>query len=119
MDKGKQWESIVAILTGLIVCYWLKRANGWLVAAMLIGILSLLIPAVAQGIHWGWSKLALLLGSVSGKVLLTLVYVFILLPLAFIARNWGTMTYRRKAGGSTYFKERNHRYQKEDLINPW
>src|ERR1700748_3005304 len=125
MDKRKQWESVVAILSGLLLCYWIRHAKGWLIAATLIGFLTLLIPALAQALHWGWTRLTLLLGGISGKVLLTVAYVFILLPMSFIARRWGTMTFRRKPGGGngsvggTYFKEPRHTYTKEDLMNPW
>ena len=119
MENTKQTESLLVIVLGLIVLYWVKRWNGLLIAAFLIGILSLLVPAVARIIHWSWDKLAQLLGAVSGKVLLTLTYVLLLLPLALLARCMGKMTVKMKPGGRTYFEERDHVYGKEDLIHPW
>jgi len=119
MDRSKQWETVVVILTALIVLFWIKHGNGWLIAAAATGIVCLLAPAVAGGLHWGWTRLSLLLGAVSGKILLTIVYVFILVPLAFFARRAGKLTMRMKPGGDSYFKSRNHTYSKEDLIHPW
>ena len=33
MDRSKQWETLVVILSGLIVLYWFKRHDGLLIAA--------------------------------------------------------------------------------------
>ena len=119
MDRSKQWETLVVILSGLIVLYWFKRHDSLLIAAAGIGIVSLLVPAVAGAIHRGWMGLSLVLGEISGKVLLTIVYLFILVPLSFFARRAGKLGLRMKPGGDSYFKSRNHTYRKEDLIQLW
>jgi hypothetical protein len=119
MDKSKQWETLVAILSGLVIVYWWKRTDGWLVAAAVIGVFSLLVPAIAGWIHVGWTKLSLLLGKVTGAILLTMVYVLILVPLSFFARRFGKLGIRMKPGGESYFKSRGHRYSKQDLVHPW
>jgi hypothetical protein len=119
MDKSKQYETLVVIMTGLIVVYWFKRSEGWLLAAILLGIVAVLVPAVAAGIHWGWTRLSLLLGEVSGSILLSVVWLFVLVPLSFFARRMGKVGLRTKAGGDSYFTTRNHTYRKEDLIHPW
>jgi hypothetical protein len=120
MDKTKQTETLLVIVLGLVVIYWFKRANGYLMAAILVGGIGLLVPLAGQAIHWGWMKLAFILGEISGRVLLTLVYVLVLLPLAFFARLSGKAAMRRKpAGVKSYFKERDHTYVKEDLTQLW
>ncbi len=119
MDKSKQWETLVAILSGLVIVYWWKRTDGWLVAAAVIGVFSLLVPAIGGWIHLGWTKGSLLLGKVTGAILLTMVYVLILVPLSFFARRFGKLGIRMKPGGESYFKSRDHRYSKQDLVHPW
>lgn len=119
MDKSKQSETLVVIMTGLLVVYWFKRSEGWLLAAGLLGIVAVLVPAVAGAIHWGWMKLSVLLGDLSGKILLSVVWLFVLVPLSFFARRMGKLGLRMKAGGDTYFTARNHTYSKEDLVHPW
>src|ERR1700731_2165787 len=71
MDRSKQSETLLAIMFGLIVLYWFKRWDGLLAAAALTGFAGLLVPVVGQGAHWGWTRLSLLLGKLSGSVLLT------------------------------------------------
>lgn len=117
--KQKSFESVLAIVVALVAIYWFRRANGWLLAALAIGLSALLFPAAARAIHWAWTRLSLLAGDVSGKLLLSLVYILVLVPLSFLARRFGGAGLRRKAGGTTYFTERNHRYKKDDLMHPW
>jgi len=119
MNKSKQYETVLVIVLGLIVVYFLSHVRGWLVAALSTGLVSLLVPAVARVIARVWSRLSLLLGEVSGRVLLTVVWVVVLLPLAGLARLFGHAGLRRKKAAGSYFTERNHRYEKEDLIHPW
>ncbi len=59
------------------------------------------------------------MGAVTGRVLLTLVYVLVLLPLSVLARWKGKLSIGKDPGGVTHFKERNHTYTKEDIIHPW
>jgi Ca2+/H+ antiporter len=119
MDKSKQWETILVIVLGFVVVYWFKRWNGWLIAALAVGGISLLSPPVAGGIHRAWNRLSMVMGEVSGKLLLTLVYILVLLPLSLVARWKGRSDIRRKSGGASYFTERHHHFIKEDLRDPW
>jgi hypothetical protein len=119
MNKSKQYETVLVIVLGFIVVFFLSHARGWLIAALSTGLISLLVPAVASLIDLGWSKLSLLLGELSGRILLTLVYILLLLPLAALARLSGHAGLRRKNASDSYFTERNHRYEKEDMIHPW
>jgi hypothetical protein len=119
MDKSKQYETVLVVVLGCIVVYLFSHARWWLPAALSIGLLALLIPAVAWGIDLVWTKLSQLLGEVSGRVLLTIVYILLLVPLAVLARVFGHAGLRRKKTAGSYFTERNHRYEKEDLIHPW
>lgn len=118
-ERRKELETILVILLGLGLCYWLKRKEILLWCALVIGAAGLLAPPVAKGIHRGWMRLSLLMGAVSGRVLLTVVYVLVLVPLSFFARLSGKVTLRLKPGGKTYFKERDHLYRKEDMTHPW
>jgi hypothetical protein len=119
MQKERSGETVLVIVLGLVVLYWLKRKDALLLSALAIGGVALLVPAAARGIHQGWMKLSQMLGNVSGKVLLTLVYFFVLAPLSLLARWMGKISILKKGAGNTHFKERNHDYTKEDIIHPW
>jgi uncharacterized membrane protein (UPF0136 family) len=118
-DKAKQMETSLVIVAGLIAGYFLKHSGVWLIAGFIIGAGSALIPGFAGIVHWGWTKLGLLMGNVTGKILLTLVYIVVLLPLACFARLSGKSGMKGKGGRQSYFTVRDHRYEKEDLVHPW
>ena len=119
MDKTKRFETVLVIVLFLAVLYWFKRRDALLMAAIAVGVLSLLAPPVATGIHWCWMKLADVLGSVSSRIVLTVLYLLVLLPLALLARLFGKTAIRLTTGDGSYYKDRNHTYTKEDLMHPW
>ncbi len=118
-ERRKELETILVIVLGLALVYWLKRKETLLWCALAIGAGGVLVAPVAKGIHWGWMRLSMLMGAVSGRVLLTVVYILVLVPLSVIARLSGKLTLRLKPGGRSYFKERDHLYRKEDMTHPW
>lgn len=107
------------IVIGLIALYWARKWNVLLVAAFVVGLAAVLAPAVGRWIDRGWMWLSQALGAVSGRILLSLAYVLILIPLSFLSRALGRGGMRLKKGGASYFRERNHAYSREDLVDPW
>jgi len=107
------------VVLGLVALYLLKRWPGWLLIGLAIGVAGLLAPAVARYVHWGWWRMMTFVGMITSSVLLSLAYILVLLPLAWAARIAGRAGIRRKAEGESYFTDRNHVYDKEDLKDPW
>lgn len=119
MDKSKQIETVFVIVLGLVAVYWFNRWNGWLIAAFVIGFVSLLVPVFRSLVYRGWTGLSMLMGELMGRIMLTLVYILILLPLSLVVRKKLRQGIRNKAGDGSYFTERNHTYDKKDLTNLW
>jgi hypothetical protein len=119
MNKEKQIQTILVIVLAFLLLYFFKRKDIFLILGLLLGIAGLLIPAAARGIYICWSKLSEVLAWISGNVLLTIVFVLFLIPLAFFARRFNRLNIRFKRSNGSYFKERNHAYVKDDLLNPW
>ena len=115
--KTSPYETIVVLVSACIVLYLFRPYREFLWFALTLSAVSVFFPAIAKKIHLAWFKLAEALGYIMGKVLFTVVYIFILLPLSVISRKKVSMELKRKEG--SYFKERNHLYIKEDLDNVW
>lgn len=100
------------------VVYWLSKNPWWLLAALVTGVIGLLFKKPAEKICLLWEKLTTVIGSVMNKVILTVVFIFILIPLSFLSK-----TFKRRTAsggiGSSYFKDRNTTYTKENLENTW
>lgn len=125
MNRQKHLETILVLVLALVIFYWLKHvkspetAKYILLAAVVVGLIGVFIPALADKIHWAWMKLAHAMGWVMSKVILTLVFFVFLLPMALAKRFFGKPSVQMKAGAKSYYKERNFVYTKESLENVW
>ena len=59
------------------------------------------------------------MGWVMSKVILTVVFFVFLFPMAMAKKFFGKPSVQMKAGGNSYYKERNFVYTKESLENVW
>src|SRR5688572_24650107 len=120
MNRIKVLETILVLVLALGVVYWWFGRNQYvLLAAGIIGIIGLFIPALAEKIHWAWMKLAEGMGYVMSKVILTVVFVVFLIPVSAVSKLFRKRSVAIKQEGSSYFKERNFTYNKESLENVW
>ena len=89
-------------------------------ASLAIGITSLIIPAVAKLILKVWGYLALALGWINSRILLTAVFYLVLTPIALISRIFNKDKLKLgKNKSDTMFTTRNHVYTSKDIENPW
>jgi hypothetical protein len=115
-----RYKNILVIVTGLLVLSKIFDQTALTTAALIVGVLAVLISSVAKAIEWLWFKMALGLGWVNSRILLSLVFFCVLLPMAWFSR-WtrrDSLNLKRNHA-SSLFHTRNYRYRKEDLENIW
>ncbi len=112
-------ETCLVIMTGLLVFWWISKADMLVYMAIAIGVIGAFVPFLAKWIDWAWYKLAEGMGWVMSKVLLSAVFFLFLAPIAFLYKlsKKDTLQLRRKP--DTYWTERNHQYSGEDLDKVW
>lgn len=117
LDKIK---AQLVIVTGLTVLYFVFKSQYFIIAAAVIGVICLAIPAAGDLIVKGWYKFAEVLGAINGKILLSIVFFVVLFPVAVISRlgKKNPLSLKRESGNSV-FVDRNHKYKKEDLEQVW
>ena len=118
MERTKHLETIVVLVLALIICFMVWDHRYFLWGAITLGAIGVFIPFLAGKIHWAWMKLAHAMGFVMSKVMLTLVYTLVVIPMGIFSRKKITMKLKTE-GNVSYFKERNYTYTKEDLENLW
>ena len=110
------YESVLAItLLLLLIQYFFPQS--WL-PAVIIGfvIACLLFARLSDIVHWVWTTLTKIIGTVMSTILLSLVFLFFLTPIAWLYR----LSKRKvQASEGSNFVERNHQYSAEDLDHPW
>jgi len=113
------YKNILVIVIGLLSIDYIFNVKYLTFIAYSIGVLSVLIPPVAFGTDWVWMKLALVLGWINSRILLTLIFFLILVPIALLRRVFGNSALQLDRNQETVFKSRNHLYRKEDLSETW
>jgi hypothetical protein len=121
MSKNYQAKETVLVITvGLLVCYVVFKKAGFLYAALGIGVIGVLSFYLSEKIHWAWNKLSLLLGAVSNRVLLGIVFFLVLTPMALIRRMRKKDGMRRfDPGATSNFSRREHVFERGDLEKVW
>jgi hypothetical protein len=120
MNRDKISETMLTIVTGLIVLFYIFHSRYLLAAAAILGLVGIFSHTLSQWITWLWLKLAEGLGYVMPRVLLSLIFYLFLFPIAMIYRltHHDGLQLKRKTKGS-YFVERKHRFTPADIRNPW
>jgi hypothetical protein len=122
MEKHKQLESVLVIVLGFLVLYMVLEKPLFLWIGLGIGLLSLVSSFALEKITWLWFKLAEGLGYVNSRILLSVVFFLILVPIALLARlvsgNKLKLKKNEKGEGS-YFEEINVKYNKEGMEDMW
>lgn len=125
MNRRKHLETILVLILALCIAFWMvhvKRpqlGNYLLVSALLLGLIGIFFPFLAEKIHWAWMKLAHAMGAVMGRVILTVVFFIIVVPMALLVRAFGKTGIKTKAEGDSYYILRDHAYTKEGMENIW
>lgn len=120
MEHQDRFKTILVIVIGLIAIAWIFNIQYLDKIAFGVGVVSILIPPAAKAIEWAWLKLALTLGWINSRILLSVVYFVFLLPIAWMARLFtrDPLMLKSKTASSLYVN-RNHQYTKKDLENIW
>jgi hypothetical protein len=119
MEKTNKYLVILIIVAGLMGMYFLFKVEILLPIAFCISVISIISSYLAEKIVWVWDKIALILGTINSKILLSVIFYAFLVPIALMSRIFkkkDELILKKKPEGS-YYKERNYSYNKEDFEN--
>ena len=118
--QSDKYKTILVIVTGLLAIAWIFAIPLLGKIAVVIGAISIFVPAAARGIEWVWFKIALGLGWINSRILLSVIYFLFLLPIAWISRLFTKDPLAlRKNKRATLFVTRDHLYTQKDLEDIW
>jgi saxitoxin biosynthesis operon SxtJ-like protein len=118
--RTKQMETMAVFALVFLFLGIRFQCQWFLYASMVSLLIALFIPSLARFITLGWEKFSRLLGTVNNRIILTMIFCFVLTPLAWAYRlfNRDSLQLVKKMSGS-YYHERNHRYSGSDLEKMW
>lgn len=119
MKVAREKETIITIMVGCIVLYKVFSIPVLLLVTLGIGIAGITSDKLTQWIHRAWFLLADILGYVMSKVILGTLFLFVLLPIALMAKIFRKDIMMMKKDYPSYFVEKHNVYEPKDLENPW
>jgi len=121
MNESDKIKAQLVIVTGLVILYFVFKSQYFLIAAAVVGVVSIALPVAGDLLVKGWYKIAEILGAINGRILLSAVFFLILFPVAIIARlgKKDLLALKRNNDADSVFVERNHKYTKKDLEQVW
>jgi predicted PurR-regulated permease PerM len=120
MDRKKNLETCLVIVTGLLIFYLIKNWSPLLIAAILIGCIGVFLDKPASWITWLWYKFSDILGKVLPKIILLVIFYIFLFPIALLSKL--SNKNRQRLNGrklNSMWINREYSFTKEDLRNPW
>ena len=109
--------AFVSIAAGLFF-----KLNALLYIALCLLFIGIFLRALSIRITHAWLKFSAVLGGISTRLVLTVIYFVFLTPIAFLYRGFhGDFIFlkRQDNAGTTYWNERDYDYTPKDFENPW
>ncbi len=117
MTKIKIIEAVFSITVGMLVFYFIFEKSIFLKIALIVGLVGLFSTHLSHLLALAWYKLAETLGFINTRILLTIIFFTLLVPLAFLSRLFSKNNLQLKRKEKTYFTDRNHCFTPKDFEN--
>lgn len=120
--RQKARDTGMAATLILILVAWIGRRPEWLPAAAGVLLLTMVWPAAFAPLSRLWFGLSHLMGTVVSKVVLSLLFVFVVLPVGTLRRLGGAdpMQLRLwRRDDRSVFRCRDRRFTAQDLEKPF
>ena len=124
MNSKNNAKTILIKVIGFLIIRFFFTSNETIsktlfIICAVISLAELISPTLGSYIVWFWNELAHMPGWINTRILLSIVFYVLLLPIAFIYRLTNKDSLQCKKQRGSIFKERNHMYSKADLENIW
>jgi len=121
-DKKLLEAGMAAVLIFLLLELFLKTGLYYKIAIVLL-VINMLIPKFFIPFAILWYGLSNILGSFVSKVVLTIVYFLVVLPVGFIRTNLGgkdlLLLKKYKRNTDSVMTNRNHLFSVDDIEHPY
>lgn len=122
LSKKQLADSGMALVLILLLVGVLTANDLWYKLAIPVLLLTMAVPAIFRPFAWVWYSLSNILGFVVSRILLTIIYFVLVVPVGLIRRIIGKdslylKTFKKDTG--TVMKKRNLTFSGQDLLRPY
>lgn len=119
MDKEKGLETIIVLALVSLLAFIKFDINWLLYVSIGLLIISIISKKLTIVIGKGWFSFSQYFGVVMNYIIMFIIFYFILTPLSFFQRLFGSNQILKKGNEDSHFHKRNHLYSEKDIKNPW
>lgn len=109
----------------VLICLLIAIAGGkqlFVLIAVLLLLINMIRPDIYKPLGKLWFGFSHLLGTIMSKVILTIIFFVLVMPVGLLRRLMGKDTLQLKEwkkGNRSVFKIRDHKFTPDDIINPY
>jgi hypothetical protein len=110
---------LVTILVTVFLALYLQQ-NQFTIAAFILTLITIIIPIALYPFAAVWFGLSKILGAVSSRILLAIIFLILVTPVGLCRRflKKDSLNIRQfKKSTKSVMVDRNHRYTAEDLVD--
>lgn len=119
LSRTKILETSLVLTTGFLVVYFITSNVIFLYISVGFGVTGIFIKPLAKIIAIAWFKLADILNYIVSKIVLGIMFFFILFPISIFYRLLNKNKMKIKRSVKTNWQVKNNTYSAEDLENIW
>ena len=122
ITRDQSRDTGMAMVLLLLIAYLKFGWAALLVAALVVHVVNMVVPQVFRPVAPLWFGLAHVLGTISSRILLSLVFGLVVTPIGWLRRMLGKDSLRLrafKAGDQSVMVVRNHTIAARDLERPY
>jgi hypothetical protein len=122
ITKEQSRDTGMAMVLLLLILAIRAKREGYLYAAIALQVLNMIVPQLFRPVAVLWLGFADLLGAIMPKVLLSIVFFLVVMPVAILRRLAGKDSLKLrafKASKGSIMLERNHKFSATDLERPF
>ncbi len=121
-DQSKDTGMAIVLILFILGQIFHDISEALRISAIVVLVIDMVLPIVFKPAAWVWFGFANILGTVMSKILLTIIFIFLVTPMGLIRTIMGKDTLllkKWKKGDSSVFHIRDHLFQSQDIEKPY
>lgn len=115
-------DSGLALVLISLVCYQVWKEPALIIIAIVLLLAAMTYPRIFKPFAVCWFALSAALGAVTSKIILTVLYVVLVVPVGLLRRMLGKDSMQLnnwKIGEASVFRVREHKFTGKNLEHPY
>lgn len=115
----ERYKTLVVICLGMWLLFAISGYRIFVWTSLIVSIGGIISPTIAAAMAWLWDLLAQVLGFIMPKVILILVFYFLLFPLSAISKLFRKSMFRVKNDKASFFTDVEKKFSRQEFDKLW